>query len=147
MCLCVCVGEWVEREGRLKKVCDQEEKYVRFHPCLGIIVCLCVHSCPETGPLHSGGVSFFFFPVLIPHSDHSSSACTRKTNNASDMSLVEQRLFAQLSPPFLLTLLSTRSTVQCVSVLSIDSSQSDKSLHLDYLGFIWKTSALFPSGM
>lgn len=79
---------------------------------------------------------FFFFPVLIPHSDHSSSACTRKTNNASDMSLVEQRLFAQPSPPFLLTLLSTRSTVQCVSVLSIDSSQSDKSLHLDYLGFI-----------
>lgn len=52
------------------------------------------------------------------------------------MSLVEQRLFAQPSPPFLLTLLSTRSTVQCVSVLSIDSSQSDKSLHLDYLGFI-----------
>lgn len=42
-------------------MCDQEEKYVRFHPCLGIIVCLCVHSCPETGPLHSGGVSFFFF--------------------------------------------------------------------------------------
>lgn len=42
-------------------MCDHKEKYVRFHPCLGIIVFLCVHSCPETGPLHSGGVSFFFF--------------------------------------------------------------------------------------
>lgn len=49
-----------------KKVYDQEEKYVHFHPCLGVIVCLCVHSCPETGALHSGGVSFSFFSCTHP---------------------------------------------------------------------------------
>ena len=69
--------------------------------------------------------SFFFvfcFAVLIPHSDHSSRACTRKVNNASDMSLVEQRLGAPPSSPFLH---STRSSVQCVVVLSTDYRQSD----------------------
>lgn len=40
--------------------------------------------------------SFF---VCIPHSDHSSSAPTRRTNNASDTSLVQQRLAAPRSPP------------------------------------------------
>lgn len=44
---------------------------------------------------------FFFLAALIPHSDHSSSARTREMNNTSDVSLVEQRLFA--TPPFLST--------------------------------------------
>lgn len=86
------------------------------------LCCVDTFCCPETGFLQSGGVFFFFFAVHIPHSDHTSSAQMRERNNASDMSLVEQRLYA---PPF-----STSSALHpqlcavCMTVLFIDSSPS-----------------------
>lgn len=150
----VCVGEWVEqvrREVKRKKkvrksVWASREICVSTFVCEG--VCLCVSSCSETGPLHSGGVVFFFFSctVLIPHSDHSSSARTRETNNASDMSLVEQRLSERgggPSPPSPPTALSTHCSVH-VCVYTCDCvvhwfQPAWWMFLLDYLGLIWWT--------
>lgn len=129
---CVCLCGWMSGTSR--------KGGKKGSMCFNLVcegVCLCVLSCSETQWRRVFFFFFFSFTVLIPHSDHSSSACTREANNASDMSLVEQRLSAPPLP----------STNSALHPLLCAVSVCDCVVHwfqpvwwiflLDYLGLIW----------
>lgn len=110
----VWVNEWHNKRGG--------ERKFRFQPCLRGCVFVCQAALRQA--LSTAEEGFCFSTVLIPHSDHSSSACTRETNNTSDMSFRTKTWCS--SPSFPLTALCTHCFARCVYVtaLSYGCSQS-----------------------